>query len=297
LVFIFDDGTGSTTVCDELQDQTNFMKTAPKIFVLAAGLALSTHALFAQAAAPDAATQAAELAKKLSNPVAALISVPFQFNADFGIGANGGTRYLTNIQPVVPIELNPEWNLISRTILPVIAQNDVVGTGRESGIGDVLQSVFFSPKAPTAGGVIWGAGPVLLLPTASEDVLGGGKWAAGPTVLLLKQEHGWTKGILVNHLWSFAGDDARGSINATYLQPFISYGGIKPGFTIGGAFEATYDWNHDQWTIPFVPNISQVMKVGGQLVSVSAGVKLYLEKPAGGPDWGLRFGVTLLFPK
>ena len=268
-----------------------------KLLALALGLA-GVSALRAQETpAPDQAAQAAELAKKLSNPVAALISVPFQFNADYGIGANNGTRYLTNIQPVIPIDLNPEWNLISRTILPVIVQDDVVGSSSQSGIGDVLQSVFFSPKAPTADGLIWGAGPVLLLPTASDKVLGGGKWAAGPTVLFLKQQNGWTKGILANHLWSFAGDSSRNSINATYLQPFLSYGGISPGLTVGGSFEATYDWRAKQWTIPFVPNVSQVMKLGGQLVSFSSGVKIYLEKPPGGPDWGLRIGATLLFPK
>ena len=252
----------------------------------------------AQAAAPDQASQAAELAKKLANPVAALISVPVQFNADYGFGPTGdGTRYLTNIQPVVPLELNAEWNLISRTILPVISQHDVFGTSSQSGIGDVLQSAFFSPKAPTAGGVIWGVGPVLLLPTASDDLLGGGKWAAGPTALALVQDSGWTYGVLANQLWSFAGDSSRSSINALYLQPFLSYGGISPGFTLGGSFESTYDWRANQWTIPFIANASQILKVQGQLISVGLGAKVYLDKPANGPDWGLRFTVAFLFPK
>jgi len=253
--------------------------------------------LLAQEAVPDQASQAAELAKKLANPVAALISVPVQFNADYGFGPNNGTRYLTNIQPVVPIDLNADWNLISRTILPVISQDNVIGTSSQSGIGDVLQSAFFSPKKPTAGGVIWGVGPVLLLPTASDDLLGGGKWAAGPTALALVQDNGWTYGVLANQLWSFAGNSSRSPINALYLQPFLSYGGISPGFTVGGSFESSYDWRAKQWTIPFIANASQILKVQGQLISVGLGAKVYLDKPANGPDWGLRFTVTFLFPK
>ena len=137
-----------------------------------------------------------ELAKKLANPVAALISVPFQLNYDQDIGAaRGGERWLLNIQPVLPVDLNQEWNLISRTILPVVWQDEIVpGAGSQSGIGDIVQSVFFSPKAPTAGGWIWGVGPVLLLPTGSDDLLSAKKWGAGPTGVVLKQEGPWTYG-------------------------------------------------------------------------------------------------------
>ena len=188
--------------------------------ILIAG-ALATSGLATQAVAQE---DAAELAKKLSNPVAALISVPLQLNYDDKIGsAESGRKWLLNIQPVVPIELNQDWNIISRTILPVMSQKDIVpGAGSQSGIGDTVQSVFFSPKAPTASGLIWAAGPVFLLPTGSDDKLSGKKWGAGPTAAALKQENGWTYGALFDHIWSFAGDDILGAVGLFATAPGIS---------------------------------------------------------------------------
>jgi hypothetical protein len=161
------------------------------------------------AAAQD---ESQELAKQLSNPVASLISVPFQFNYDEGFGPNDGERVTLNIQPVIPISLNDDWTLISRTILPVIWQNDIArDSGEQSGLGDITQSLFFSPKNPGPSGIIWGVGPAFLVPTGTDDLLGTGKWGAGPTAVVLKQIDGWTVGALANHIWSFAGDgDRRG---------------------------------------------------------------------------------------
>ncbi len=130
-----------------------------------------------------------DLAKKLSNPIASLISVPFQFNYDSGYGPNDGEKYYVNVQPVIPFTLNENWNVISRTILPIAWQDDIAGpSGDQFGLGDTVQSFFFSPKQPTAGGIIWGAGPVFLLPTATDNLLGGEKWGAGPTAVILKQD-------------------------------------------------------------------------------------------------------------
>ena len=167
---------------------------------------------------------AADLAKKLSNPIAALISVPLQLNYDDNIGpGERGDKWQLNVQPVIPITLNKEWNLISRTIVPIINQKDVSAPGvRNSGIGDVVQSFFFSPVQPTATGWIWGAGPVLLLRTG-EDNLSGEKWGGGPTAVVLRQHGGWTYGGLANHIWSFAGSDSAPDISATFLQPFVSF--------------------------------------------------------------------------
>ena len=253
----------------------------------------------AEPTAPTAAADdaAAELAKKLSNPVAALISVPIQNNFDFGAGPNGdGFQYKVNIQPVIPIALNEDWNLISRTILPVVYQENIIGKTSQSGLSDTLQTFFFSPKAPTASGWIWAAGPVLLLPTATDDLLGTEKWGAGPTALLLKQQNGWTYGILANHLWSFAGDGSRANVNATFLQPFISFTTRKQT-TFGLNTESTYDWEHSQWTVPLNATVSQLVKIGKLPVQFSLGGRYYAEKPAQGPEWGLRFAVTFLFPK
>ena len=155
----------------------------------------------AAAAGDDAKANAADLAKTLANPIGALISVPFQNNFDFGGGPDGdGFQYKLNLQPIVPITLNQDWLLISRTILPFVYQENIVGTSSQSGLADTLQSFFLSPVKPTQGGWIWGAGPALLLPTATDDVLGAEKWGAGPTAVMLKQKNGWTYGALVNHI-------------------------------------------------------------------------------------------------
>jgi hypothetical protein len=237
------------------------------------------------------------LAKQLANPVAALISVPLQLNYDDGIGPGGdGDRWQLNVQPVVPITLNEDWNVISRTILPVIYQ-DVPPGGSDSGLGDTIQSLFFSPKKPTANGWILGIGPAFLLPTASEDVLGTEQWGIGPTAVALKQtEGGWTYGALVNHLVSVAGDDDRADLNATFLQPFLVKA-VGKGRTISANFESTYDWEAKAWNAPMNLSVTQVMRIGNQMVSFAGGARYYVETPQGGPDWGLRFVVTLLYPK
>jgi len=181
--------------------------------LLALALASSCVLTFITTArAQDAAAvymeETAELAKKLQNPVAALISVPLQNNFEFNGGPkNDGFRYQLNLHPVVPFSLNEDWNLISRTILPFISQEDMVAKGSsQTGLGDTVQSLFFSPRSPTYGGVIWAVGPVFQLPTATDDLLGEEKWGAGPTALALRQHNGWTYGALFNHIWSFAGE-------------------------------------------------------------------------------------------
>ena len=165
----------------------------------------------------------------------------------------------------------------------------------QSGFGDTVMSYFLSPKAPTGRGIIWGAGPVFLLPSATHPFLGGGKWGAGPTLVALKQSRGWTVGVLANHLWSFAGDSDRNDINATFVQPFISYT-TKTHTTFGLNTEATYDWNNSQWTVPLNLTVAQILKIGGQPVSVTLGGRYYAEGPSGAPEWGARLVFTLLFP-
>lgn len=242
--------------------------------------------------------EAADLAKKLANPIASLISMPFQYNFDHNMGpADKGSKSLLNIQPVIPFSIGKDWNVISRTILPLVETRDMP-YGSESGLGDVLQSFFFSPKAPTANGVIWGAGPVLLLPTATDNVLGGEKWGAGPTAVALKQTGPWTFGFLANHIWSFAGESGRQDVNATFVQPFASYIFKKTYTTLGLNSEATYDWDADTWTTPVNLTVAQMLKLGGQPVQVVAGPRYWVDSPEGGPEGlGLRVGLTLLFPK
>jgi hypothetical protein len=262
-------------------------------------LLLLAAAIVLMPASARAQDDGAELAKKLSNPVAALISVPFQLNYDRKLGPlDDGEKWTLNVQPVVPIEINKDWNVISRTIVPLVSQKDVLpGSGSQSGLGDVVQSFFFSPKAPTAGGWIWGAGPVLLLPTGTDDLLSAEKWGAGPTAVMLKQQDGWTVGVLANHLWSFAGDSLRADVNATFVQPFVSYT-TPTAWTFSLNTESTYDWESSQWTVPINALVTKVTKIGGQLVSVGGGLRYWADGPAGGPEGlGFRIVLTLLFPK
>ncbi|MGB8712502.1 MAG: hypothetical protein WCD50_05180 [Onishia taeanensis] len=239
-----------------------------------------------------------DIAKKLSNPVAALISVPIQANYDDNIGTDDGSVWKTNIQPVIPFSIGQDWNLISRTILPVIDQVDIPKNGSgESGVGDVVQSFFFSPKQPSSNGLIWGVGPALLLDTASDAALGSGKWGAGPTGVALKQEGPWTYGVLANHIESFAGDSSRTDVSSTYLQPFMSYI-TETKTTLGVNTESTYDWKAEQWSVPFNFTLNQLIKAGDQLLQVGGGARYWAESPDNGPDgWGLRLQITFLYPK
>lgn len=257
-------------------------------FQAAAALALGV----ASAGAQDAS----DLAKQLSNPVADLVSVPFQLNYDENIGADdSGSRWLLNLQPVVPISISPDWNLISRTIVPVISLNDVPpGSGTDLGFGDVTQSFFFSPKAPTAGGWIWGAGPVLLLPTSSDSTLGLGEWGAGLTGVALRQQGPWTYGALVNHIVNVSGDV---DLNQTFLQPFVSYT-TPTAWTFTLNTESTYDWEAKDWAVPVNALVSKVVKVGNRPVSFGAGVRYWADTTPTSPEgWGARFVMTLLYPK
>ena len=256
--------------------------------------------LFASGLSTDATAQQSEadIAKKLNNPIADLISVPFQFNYDNDLGpTEKGERYLLNIQPVIPIHINEEWNVISRTILPLVKLEDVPPGNDEDGVGDVLQSLFFSPSA-LVDGWTWGVGPALSLRTATDGLLGAEKWSAGPTAVILKQQHGWTYGALVNHLWSYAGNGEATDVDATYLQPFLAYTTLKyTTFTLNT--ESTYDWEGNDWSVPVNFSVTQLFKIGKQPMSLQLGARYWADTPEDtGPEgWGARLAYTLVFPK
>lgn len=262
------------------------------------GLALTVIAVLLLSI-PAFAQDDAGLAKRLANPVASLVSLPIQANYDENFGADdGGTAWKTNVQPVLPFTMSEGWNIISRTILPIIDQDDIPVNGEAAdGIGDILQSFFFSPKEPTSYGLIWGVGPAILLPTASETTLGADKWGIGPTVVALKQEGPWTFGALVNHVESFEGKDDRPYVSKSFAQPFVAYI-TKTKTTLALNTESTYDWNSEEWSVPLNLTVKQLLKVGGQPLQIGAGARYWANSPTSGPnDWGLRLELTFLFPK
>jgi hypothetical protein len=198
------------------------------------------------------------------------------------------------MQPVIPITLNDCWNLITRTIVPYIHQEDRIGTGSQSGLGDSTMSLFLSPKNDSK--LIWGIGPDFYFPTATESVLGAEKWGLGPTIVVLRQDKGWTYGILANQIWSYAGHADRSRISSAFLQPFLTYT-TKKHTTFGINTESTYDWVDNQWTVPINVFAQQLVKIGKLPVQFEFGGRYYADKPAQGPDWGLRFQITLVLPK
>ncbi len=245
---------------------------------------------------PAGEHSAAELAKKLANPIAAMISVPFQNNFDAYMGpAEDGFRYTLNFQPVVPIPITRNWNVISRTIVPFIDQVNVADKTTQTGTGDIEPSFILSPSRPKH--IVWGLGPIFLIPSASDRLLGTGKFGIGPQLVLLKQKRGWTYGALLNHIWSVAGDEKRPDVNVTFMQPFLSYT-TRTAWTIGINTESTYDWTAEQWSVPIHFTVSKLVRIGNQPMSFGVGPRCWATSPSDGPqNCVVRFVVTALFPR
>ncbi len=250
------------------------------------------------AVAQGASTE--ELQKAVQNPVANLISVPFQNNIDFGIGPYDRTRNTLNIQPVVPIKLSEGVMLINRTIFPVIIQPDInTSSGGVFGLGDINPTFFFSPARP--GKLIWGIGPAFVLPTATDRALGAGKWSAGPSVVALAQPGKWTVGALASNVWSFAGQENRPAVNTMSIQYFINHNFSKGWYftsspIIAGNWRAAVD---DRWLVPFGAGIGRVTRIGAAPVNwqVAAYANVIRPDTLPSPRWQLRLQLALLYPQ
>jgi len=244
--------------------------------------------------APTAAQTADELAKQTQNPVASLISVPLQGNWDFGLGDRDAVGSLLNIQPVMPFGVSTSTNVILRVIMPLTSQ-PTSGTERINGLGDIVATAFFSPAK--SGRIIWGVGPVFLLPAATNASLGSEKLGIGPSVVALTQPGKFTIGILYNQIWSVSGANDRDDVSSMFLQPFLNYN-LGGGLAAGVAVEASANFEADEaWTAPLLFSISKVTLLGKRPVSFALAAGPMIASPAGGADWRFRLGATFLFPR
>jgi hypothetical protein len=251
---------------------------------------------------PDAASEAertAALAKAAQNPVADMISFPLQNNTNFGVGPNSRVQDVLNFQPVIPLHLNAKWNLITRTILPVVWQPNSAQPNGQGwyGFGDLNPSLFFSPAKP--GKVIWGVGPAIVLPTATAPELGQGKVSAGPGVVVLSTPGHWVIGALANNVWSFAGTGSRPPVNQFLLQYFVNYN-MKKGWYVTTSPIITADWrasSGNALTLPFGGGFGRIMKIGFQPVNLQLQFFGNAKYPAGTSPWGMRFQIAFLYPK
>lgn len=239
--------------------------------------------------------QANELSKKLANPISNLISVPFQNNFDFNYGPQHGYRYYLNFQPVIPVQLGKNFNLINRIIVPFYNQNNVAGNEMQTGLGNALYSAYFTPNTK---GLLFGIGPEIGFP-ATNEYLGAKNWLGGPTMIALVQPPHWTFGILANNLWALDVSPDKPNVNNLYYQPFFSYR-TEGAFTIGMSSENTYDWLHKRLTSGMIAlNMSQIFKIGGKFpASIQLSPKYFFaNKDVPKPDWGVRVVLVWIFPK
>lgn len=253
-----------------------------------------TFVVSAQEAAPKADASAQELADKLANPVASLISVPLQNNLNYGIGPFNGSKYTINIQPVIPFKLTENLNLITRYILPVVDQRDITGENtHEFGLSDATVTAFFAPKTK---GLIFGFGPAFLVPTATEKVLGTEKFGIGPSVLVMHQGKGLSVGFIANQIWSVAGNEDRTDFNSFYTQIFLSHS-YKSGASLGVNAEITQNWEGNTTMISLNPSIGGITKFGNQVVQFNVQPLIPIVGPHEmKPDWGLRAVIAFVFP-
>jgi hypothetical protein len=257
--------------------------------------------LLLEAVHAHAEMSAEELAKLAQNPVGNLISVPFQNNTNLNFGPEKGTQNILNIQPVIPIEIDKDWNIITRTILPVIWMPSLSpDIGSKSGIGDIEFSTLLSPANP--GQWIWGAGPIFQLPTDSNAELGNKNWGLGPEFVILHLEHDdpWVYGAIVNNIWSLTSNKQGGSYSNGLIQPFVNYNVPDgDGLYITSSPIWTVSWNASgqRWTLPLGVGVGKIFHLGKLQVNTQISAYYNVVKPDFGANWQIRAQVQLMFPK
>jgi len=271
-----------------------------KTFLLVTIVTISLTSVFSQvkteATAETNSKSKEDIEKAAQNPIASMYVLPIQNNTQFGIGPDKRTQNITNIQPVIPVGLSENVNLIVRTIIPLISQPTTINES-EFGLGDIALSLFFTPKKP--GKLIWGVGPAIGIPTATDPVLGAEKWSAGPSIIALVQPKGWTMGLVIQNTWSFAGNDDRSNVNAFYTNIFIVKN-IAKGWYVNSAPIITANWeaeSGEQWLVPIGVGAGKVFRLGKLPVNAQVGYYNYVIAPTNGPDWQLRAQVNFMFPK
>lgn len=266
--------------------------------MIRSGMAAATLAVCLSLAARQgcgAQHNADDLAKASQNPVADLTSLPLQFNFNSGGSLRSRTQLLFNAQPVMPLQLDERWLLVSRTVVPYVNVPMFDGR-RQTGIADIQEQIFFTPRA--SGKLVWGFGPVLSIPTATSDISRTGQWALGPTGVALVTEGRWVVGLLANQLWRIGGDNFRDPINQLLMQPFINFN-IPKGWSIATAPIITADWSAgdgEKWTVPLGGGVGKVTTIGRQPVSLGMHYYHNVERPTFGADNQFRFIFTLLYP-
>lgn len=268
-----------------------------KKIILKIVFAVAAVAIVPMSAAVNAQEPSAEdLAKAAQNPIASMISLPFQNNTNTNFGPEEKTQNILNIQPVWPFSVGENWNLITRTILPVMSQPALTPNGeRTSGLGDISFSGFLSPKV--AGKWIWGAGGVALLPTGDTE-LTADKWGLGPSFVALTFDGAWVYGGLINNIWSVSGS-GNNDVNLFTLQPFINYN--LPGaryFTFAPIITANWEADSgEQWTVPLGLGYGKIFKLGKLPVNGSMSLYHNVARPTNQADWQLRLQLQFMFPR
>jgi hypothetical protein len=254
------------------------------------------------AAAPRAAvaqvptTDPAALARATQNPVAALTTLPLQFNFNNGGDLDDGTLFNLNFQPVIPFGLTREVNVIARTIVPVVSAPGPAGA-RYSGIGDIQEQIFFTPARP--GALVVGVGPMFSLPTATTEAAETGTFAAGAGGVVVKTVGPFVLGGLLTQLWPATDAGGAPRTNLLTIQPFVNYN-FGSGWAVSTAPLMTANWDADagnEWTVPLGLGVTKTTVFNGRPMNLGFQYYYNVERPDGAPAQQFRFSIALIYPQ